>query len=99
MLGPFEQWRAIRNLQKQRIAQARRIQVEDRVVHDPIEDDPRYRQILETADCEAEQALAGIPRGMGYCHRLWRTKQTILINKYGIVWFSPADLNPGYLFD
>ena len=99
MLGAFEQWKAIRILRKQRIAQARKSQGDDKAVHDPIEDEPRYRQILEAAECEAEQALAGIPRGMGFCHRLWRSKQTILINKYGVVWFSPADLNPGYRFD
>lgn len=99
MLGPFRQWQAFRTLRKQRIAQARRSQFENRAVYDPIEDDPRYRQILEAADLETKQALAGIPRGMGYCHRLWRTKHTILINKYGVVWFSPADLNPGYRFD
>jgi hypothetical protein len=81
------------------IAEARKSQVDDRAVHDPIEDDPRYRQILEAADSEAEQALASIPKGMGFCHRLWRTKQTILIKKYGVVWFSPADINPGYRFD
>lgn len=99
MLGAFEQWQAIRILRKQRIAQARKSQVDDKAVHDPIEHEPRYRQFLEAADSEAEQALASIPRGIGFCHRFWRTKQTILIKKYGVLWFSPADLNPGYLFD
>lgn len=99
MLGAFEQWQAIRDLRKQRIAQARDRHTGEKAVHDPIEDEPSYREILQSADSEAEQALASFPKGMGFCHRLWRTKQTILMKKYGVVWFSPADLNPGYRFD
>ena len=97
-MGVFQQWQEIRRLRKARIEQAHRVQTGGRPIHDPIEDDPRFRDILQAADTEAEQELAHVAKGMGFCHRLWRVKQTILMRKYGVVWFSPSDLN-GARFD
>ena len=36
---------------------------------------------------------------LGCCHRLWDMQKTILKEKYGITWYSPAELNPEIIFD
>ena len=36
---------------------------------------------------------------LGCCHRLWSLQKTILKEKYGITWYTPAELNPDTKFD
>ncbi len=36
---------------------------------------------------------------LGSCHRLWDMQKTILKEKYGITWYTPAELNPEIKFD
>ena len=36
---------------------------------------------------------------LGSCHRLWSLQKTILKEKYGITWYTPAELNPDIKFD
>jgi hypothetical protein len=72
--------------------------------HDPIEDDPKFKSIIEAAGREAEAELANEPKairigGDGYCHQFWSTKTRILKEKYGVDWKSPAEMNPDVLFD
>jgi hypothetical protein len=67
--------------------------------HDPIEDDPKYKPILEAAERDTEQELADCPRVMGFCHRYWGTKKRILKEKYGVEWKTPAELNLNIIFD
>lgn len=69
------------------------------VQHDPIEDDPTYKAILEAAERETEQELADVPKGWGFCHRFWWTKQRILKEKYELSWKTPAEMNPHITFD
>ncbi|MBD5174066.1 MAG: hypothetical protein HDT08_05475 [Bacteroidales bacterium] len=59
---------------------------------------------IETLDEEIEAYLRsnypGIKNGMmGFCHFYWAAKKSILSNKYGIEWFSPAEENPNALYD
>lgn len=65
---------------------------------DPIEDTAPYRRVAKRAEAEA-QVRAGRGGYMGYCHRLWGEKRRVLLEKYGIVWRSPAAMNPDVLFD
>ena len=67
--------------------------------HDPQEDDPRLKKVIEAAEKEAEENLADLPKGRGFCHKLWAEKKRILKEKYGIQWKSPSDMNPFILFD
>ncbi len=39
------------------------------------------------------------PCGLGICHSVWALKKSRLREKYGIIWQSPAELNPNILFD
>lgn len=36
---------------------------------------------------------------LGSCHTLWSLQKTILKEKYGITWYSPAELNPDIKYD
>ena len=36
---------------------------------------------------------------LGSCHRLWTMQKNILKEKYGITWYTPAELNPDIKFD
>ena len=36
---------------------------------------------------------------LGSCHRLWDMQKTILKEKYGITWYTPAELNPEIKYD
>lgn len=68
---------------------------------DPIENAPAYREIFERIDLEVKQALADHPHkgSMGFVHIFWQTKKSILKQKYGIDWRSPAEMNPHVMFD
>ena len=67
--------------------------------HDPIEDDPRFQNVLARADREAEEALAKEPRELGFCRIFWATKKRILRERFGIDWKSPAEMNPHIIYD
>jgi hypothetical protein len=36
---------------------------------------------------------------LGSCHRIWAMQKEILKEKYGITWYSPAELHPEIIFD
>ena len=36
---------------------------------------------------------------LGSCHTLWALQKHILKEKYGITWYTPAELNPDVKFD
>ncbi len=35
----------------------------------------------------------------GFCHLYWDTKKKILLEDYGITWYSPAECNPDIIYD
>jgi hypothetical protein len=71
------------------------------IVHDPIEDEPRYKNIFEVIDSEVDKLLKGHPMrdSMGFVHVFWKTKKEILKQKYNIDWKSPKEMNPHIIFD
>ena len=66
---------------------------------DPIEWTDEYEEVIAEADKKAHALLADEPRGMGFCFVYWPTLQRILFQDYGIRWRSPAEMNPGVIFD
>ena len=36
---------------------------------------------------------------LGSCHRIWAIQKQILNKKYGIIWYTPTELNPDVKFD
>lgn len=69
------------------------------MLHDPIEDDPKFAKTIVEAQKEAGKLLADQKMHLGYCHLLWGTQQELLRNKHGVLWFTPAEMNPDVLFD
>lgn len=45
-----------------------------------------------------QMAVSFLPQ-RGCCHRIWSMQKTILKEKYGITWYTPAELNPDIIFD
>lgn len=67
--------------------------------HDPIEWSAEYESIIDEAERKIDSLLDDHPRGMGFCFAYWSTKARVLHEDYGIVWRSPAIMNPGVIFD
>ena len=97
----------VRWLQRRRLYFQRRAVAKQRLrdhsgtgrLHDPIEDDPALQPVIAEAEALADAELSGRPRGRGFCHVFWRTKQRILRDRFGVTWFSPADMNWGVIYD
>jgi hypothetical protein len=70
-----------------------------RFYHDPIEDDPINKPLVDAADKEADAELVHEKRGIGFCHLFWATKKRILNERFGVAWFTPEEMNPGGQFD
>ena len=66
-------------------------------LYDPIEDEPVLWEKIRAAKEEAE-IVAGPVANRGHCHRIWVEQERILTAQ-GIVWFSPAVMNPWMVFD
>lgn len=67
--------------------------------HDPIEHDPAIAPLIDEADKLAQREVENHKQQMGVCHLYWRTKKRILKEQFGIDWQTPAEMNPGVLFD
>lgn len=61
---------------------------------DPKEANPELRQIFMSADKTAERRVGNVERDARFIHIFWQEKKSVLRDKYGIQWQSPADLNP-----
>ena len=59
------------------------------------------KDLLYKVDIEVTQLLQSHPmrNELGYCHVEWETKKRILYERYNIIWYSPAELNPTMCFD
>ena len=66
--------------------------------HDPVQLSPEWEEHIYLIEKECEERLKDEPRYMGFCHSYWSTKKAVAAN-YGIVWKSPATMNPGVMFD
>lgn len=66
------------------------------LVHDPVEMTKEYLSVIDEVEREIEERRTVF--GHGSCHEVWSLK-TELLAKRGIVWRSPAALNPRVHFD
>ena len=85
-----------------KIIEASEDQSSETFLRDPIEDDPAVgkiiHEVLERTSLELEARYAK-ERPMGLCHLIWRTAQERLLHEHSLVWYSPAQMNPGCCFD
>ena len=74
---------------------------------DPFGDDPESMKFsISKRIEEAKRLLTSNPEQaaelfmqLGSCHTLWDIQKRILKEKYGITWYTPAELNPDVKFD
>ena len=74
---------------------------------DPFGDDPESMKISTSKRIEeAKRLLPSNPEQaaelfmqLGCCHTLWALQKRILKEKYGITWYTPAELHPEIKFD
>lgn len=76
-------------------------EMEFETITDPIERDPKYKDIFERIDSEVWEDLKDNPYKdlFGFCHFFWNRKQEILKEKYNITWNTPPEMNPDEMFD
>ena len=73
------------------------------------EDDVLYMSLRESTEKKLNEAKRLMPDNpeqaaqvfmqLGSCHRLWDIQKTILKEKYGITWYTPAELHPEIKYD
>ena len=76
---------------------------------DAEEDDVLYKSLRESVEKKLNEAKILMPdypeqaaqvfMQLGSCHRLWTMQKKILKEKYGITWYTPAELHPEIIFD
>ena len=81
--------------------------LETETLDTPFGDDPESIKISTSKRIEeAKRLLSSNPEQaaklfmqLGSCHTLWIFQKRILKEKYGITWYTPAELNPDIKFD
>lgn len=66
---------------------------------DPVEYSWEWEKIYYDVEAELDRRLANVPRQMGFCFQYWAMKRELLMEKYGIDWRSPSQMNPRVMFD
>lgn len=66
---------------------------------DPVEYTREWEKIYYDVEAELDRRLANVPRQMGFCFQYWAMKRELLMEKYGIDWRSPSQMNPRVMFD
>lgn len=64
---------------------------------DPVQRTPQWEEHIFEVETEVLERC-GKPGFMGYCFGYWSTKAEVL-ERYGIHWKSPSQMNPGVRFD
>lgn len=90
-----------------------RIELEEKWLEMDDTDDPFYdgsgesmKDSISKRISEAKRLLPNNPEQaaqvfmqLGSCHRIWAIQKQILKEKYGITWYTPAELHPEIKFD
>lgn len=90
-----------------------RIEQEEKWLEMDDTDDPFYDGSGESMKVSASKRIAEAKRllpnnperaanlfiQLGSCHRLWAIQKQILKEKYGITWYTPAELHPEIKYD
>lgn len=88
-----------RNIERADNGEFDSIEQEGILKRDPVEWSAEYERVIDDAGRRIDELLKGHPRGMGFCHEYWQTKEYVLRTEFGIDWRSPAAMNPGTMFD
>lgn len=75
------------------------ITVQHRLFVDPVEYAQEYQEIKNDLHVLIAKEFPPRERKFGYCHGIWEREQQILLEYYHIRWRTPAEMNPGVIFD
>ena len=66
------------------------------IQYDPIEDTEEYKKAMKEIQPILDKAFP--EKYIGICHSIWFLQKSLL-EKKGIEWKTPVEMNPGVLFD
>lgn len=75
------------------------VEQEGHLKRDPVEWSSAYEKVIDEVERLVDEELEDHPRGMGFCFAYWSAKKHILLDRFGIEWRSPSEMNPGVMFD
>lgn len=55
-------------------------------------------EVMKEVEAKLEEIFKDDPRGIGFCHKYWSKKRTLL-HERGYRWYSPQDFSPHEFFD
>lgn len=67
-----------------------------RYLLDPICFDPAYSDIIKEAGLRARREVGHV-KGMGTSSWIWMRQKKILLEEFGIIWYSPRQMNPKFI--
>jgi hypothetical protein len=56
-------------------------------------------EVIRIAKSEGLLDDKGCSTRMGACHAIWAIERKLMKEKYGIIWYSKPELNPGVMYD
>lgn len=67
--------------------------------YDFVEETAVYKEVEPIIEELIKERLGELYDHMGACHAIWYHRKRLLMEKYGIEWFTPVELNPEVIFD
>ena len=67
--------------------------------YDFVEETSAYKEAMPIIEEIIKENLGEMYGCLGSCHAIWHQRKQLLLEKYGIEWFSPAELNRCVCFD
>lgn len=67
--------------------------------YDFVEETAVYKEVEPIVEATIMEILGERFNCFGACHAIWHHQKRLLMEKYGIDWYSPAELNPDVNFD
>ena len=64
-----------------------------------VEETAVYKEVEPIIEELIKERLGELYDHMGACHAIWYHRKRLLMEKYGIEWFTPVELNPEVIFD
>lgn len=69
------------------------------IYYDFVEKTAAYQEAEPVIEEIIKHNLGEMYGAFGSCHAIWYQRKKLLMERYGIEWFSPVELNPGVCFD
>lgn len=67
--------------------------------YDFVEESPDYKEVEPIVEELIKEQLGELYDHFGACHAIWYHRKRLLMERYGIEWFTPVELNRDVLFD